>query len=90
MTNEAALPEDVSSEAVSAEAGSPAITFRCPPELEAILPRPIPAVSGLPDWFKSMPAAAFSEITQAEQMTVPTGSQAAAAPQTGGAASNKP
>jgi len=70
MTNEAALPEDVSSEAVSAEAGSPAITFRCPPELEAILPRPIPAVSGLPDWFKSMPAAAFSEITQAEQMTV--------------------
>ena len=31
------------------------VTFRCPPELEPILPRPIPAVLGLPDWFKAMP-----------------------------------
>jgi hypothetical protein len=46
------------------------ITFRCPPELEAILPRPQPAVSGLPDWFKVMPSSAFSDILQIEQMTV--------------------
>jgi hypothetical protein len=31
------------------------LTFRCPPELEKILPRPIPAVLGLPDWFKALP-----------------------------------
>jgi hypothetical protein len=31
------------------------ITFRCPPELEAILPKPVAAVQGLPDWFKAMP-----------------------------------
>jgi hypothetical protein len=43
------------------------ITFRCPPELEPILPRPIPAVLGLPDWFKTMPQRAFSVALQAEQ-----------------------
>jgi hypothetical protein len=31
------------------------LTFRCPPELEKILPQPIPAVLGLPDWFKTLP-----------------------------------
>ena len=36
------------------------LRFRCPPELEAILPQPIPAVLGLPDWFKSMPSQAFN------------------------------
>jgi hypothetical protein len=46
------------------------ITFRCPPELEAILPRPAPALLGLPDWFKGMPASAFSPLLQSEQMTV--------------------
>jgi hypothetical protein len=46
------------------------ITFRCPPELEPILPRPIPAVLGLPDWFKTMPQRAFSAALQAEQTTV--------------------
>jgi len=46
------------------------ITFRCPPELEPILPRPIPAVLGLPDWFKTMPQKAFSTVLQTEQMTV--------------------
>jgi hypothetical protein len=75
MTNEAISTEqvptdDVSTEAAPGEAGSGAITFRCPPELEAILPRPIPAVAGLPDWFKSMPATAFSDLLQTEQMTV--------------------
>src|ERR1700674_1083376 len=70
MTNEAVLPEALSPEALSSEADSPRITFRCPPELDAILPRPIPAVLGLPDWFKTMPAKAFSDILQTEQMTV--------------------
>jgi hypothetical protein len=46
------------------------IVFRCPPELEAILPRPIPAVQGLPDWFKSMPQKAFSDLLHAEQPTL--------------------
>jgi hypothetical protein len=46
------------------------VTFRCPPELEPILPRPIPAMQGLPDWFKAMPQKAFSPINQEEIMTV--------------------
>ena len=46
------------------------ITFRCPPELEHLLPRPTPAVLGLPEWFKTMPGFAFSKILQSEQMTV--------------------
>ncbi|MEX0922816.1 MAG: hypothetical protein WD489_06130 [Rhodovibrionaceae bacterium] len=31
------------------------IAFRCPPELEALLPRPIPAREGLPAWLRAMP-----------------------------------
>jgi hypothetical protein len=46
------------------------ITFRCPPELEAVLPRPIPAVQGLPDWFKTMPQKAYSTLLRTEQMTL--------------------
>jgi len=46
------------------------ISFRCPPELESILPRPIPAILGLPDWFKSMPSSAFSAVMQMDQLTV--------------------
>lgn len=46
------------------------VVFRCPPELEPILPRPIPAVQGLPDWFKVLPQKGFSEISQTEMMTV--------------------
>ena len=41
------------------EADQSSITFRCPPELEGILPRPIPAVRGLPDWFKALPQQTF-------------------------------
>jgi hypothetical protein len=52
------------------ELQSPTIAFRCPPELEAILPRPIPAVLGIPSWFKAMPQTAFSTMLQTEQMTV--------------------
>lgn len=47
-----------------------ALAFRCPPELEPVLPRPIPAVQGLPDWFKAMPQKAFSTISQKDLMTI--------------------
>src|SRR5215470_138626 len=46
------------------------ITFRCPPELESTLPRPLPAVLGLPDWFKALPQKAFNPVLQDNQMTV--------------------
>jgi hypothetical protein len=46
------------------------ITFCCPPELESVLPRPIPAVQGLPDWFKGMPQKAYSTLLQREELTV--------------------
>jgi len=46
------------------------LVFRCPPELLGVLPPPIPAVQGLPDWFKAMPQKAFNMITQEEGQTV--------------------
>jgi len=46
------------------------LTFRCAPELEKILPRPIPAVRGLPDWFKSLPTNAFNATMGYETQTV--------------------
>jgi hypothetical protein len=46
------------------------VIFRCLPELEAILPRPKPAVQGLPDWFKSMPQTAFNPIANNQRDTV--------------------
>jgi hypothetical protein len=52
------------------QANAMTVTFRCPPELEAILPRPLPAVQGLPDWFKAMPQTAFNAVLQDDQMTV--------------------
>ena len=38
------------------------LTFRCPAELEGVLPPPVPAASGLPDWLKAMPSQAFNAI----------------------------
>jgi hypothetical protein len=46
------------------------VTFRCLPELEPILPRPLPAVLGLPDWFKTLPQQAFSETANQDVMTI--------------------
>ena len=46
------------------------VTFRCPTELEPILPRPIPAVQGMPDWFKQMPQKGYSEINQKDLLTI--------------------
>ena len=38
------------------------LTFRCPAELEGLLPAPVPATLGLPDWFKAMPPQAFNAV----------------------------
>jgi hypothetical protein len=46
------------------------LTFRCPRELDKILPRPIPAVLGLPDWFKALPQRAFNPTMGGEAHTV--------------------
>lgn len=46
------------------------VTFRCLPELLPILPSPLPAVQGLPGWFKSLPLRAMSTTDQSELMTV--------------------
>jgi hypothetical protein len=46
------------------------LTFRCPPQLDKILPRPIPAVLGLPDWFKALPHKAANSITGEDNETV--------------------
>jgi hypothetical protein len=31
------------------------VKFSGPPEMEQVLPRPLPAVPRLPDWFKALP-----------------------------------
>lgn len=46
------------------------LTFRCPAELDSILPRPIPAVLGLPEWFKTMPLKAFNPTMGEETQTL--------------------
>jgi hypothetical protein len=46
------------------------LTFRCPRELEGLLPPPVPAAQGLPDWLKTMPAQAFNAMAGGEDDTV--------------------
>jgi hypothetical protein len=46
------------------------LTFRCPPGPETFIPQPIPAVLGLPDWFKSLPPKAFN-ATMGEETQCP-------------------
>jgi hypothetical protein len=46
------------------------LTFRCPKELEGLLPPPTPAAQGLPDWLKAMPATAFNAVVGGEDDTV--------------------
>jgi len=46
------------------------ITFRCPPELAGVLPRPIPASHGLPDWFKALPPKVFCEHLNGDLLTI--------------------
>lgn len=49
---------------------SMSLTFRCPKELDGLLPVPIPAALGLPDWLKAMPQQAFSAIVSGADDTV--------------------
>jgi hypothetical protein len=46
------------------------LTFRCPPGLASVLPRPVPAVLGLPDWFKMLPQKVPNSITGNDDFTV--------------------
>ena len=46
------------------------LKFRCAPELDNVLPRPIPAVLGLPDWFKAMPQKFFNPTAGQETQTL--------------------
>jgi hypothetical protein len=46
------------------------LTFRCPVELEGLIPPPVPASVGLPDWLKAMPPQAFNALGQQETPTV--------------------
>jgi len=46
------------------------LIFRCVGELAAILPPPVPAVQGLPEWFKAMPQKTFNTVLQDESQTV--------------------
>jgi hypothetical protein len=52
------------------ESNPMALTFRCPAELESVLPRPIPAMRGLPDWFKAMPATTYNPTIGDETQTL--------------------
>jgi hypothetical protein len=52
------------------QANQMSLTFRCTAALERILPRPIPAVLGLPVWFKAMPQTAFNTTMGEETLTV--------------------
>lgn len=49
---------------------NPTLVFRCPKELEGLIPAPIPASQGLPDWLRTMPAQAFNAVVNADDDTV--------------------
>ena len=44
------------------------LTFRCPKELDGLLPLPMLAASGLPGWVKEMPAQAFNAASAAASL----------------------
>ncbi len=46
------------------------LTFRCPAELEGVLPPPVPAALGLPAWLKAMPSQAFNALNGRDENTV--------------------
>jgi hypothetical protein len=52
------------------QANATTLTFRCPPGLDKLVPRPIPAVLGLPHWFKTLPMKAFNPSVGGETLTV--------------------
>lgn len=46
------------------------LKFQCPRELEGLIPPPVPASLGMPDWLKTMPVTAFSALNQQDDQTV--------------------
>ena len=46
------------------------LIFRCPAELEGLIPPPVPAREALPDWIKAMPGQAFNSTAGGEAPTV--------------------
>ena len=52
------------------EASEMTLKFRCPRGLESVLPKPIPAVQGLPDWFKTLAQRAFNPTMGGQTYTV--------------------
>jgi len=46
------------------------VIFRCPPELEPILPKPVLAKRALPDWLKAMPTHVHADELNLELQTV--------------------
>lgn len=46
------------------------LTFRCPKELEGLVPAPTLAVQALPGWLKAMPMQAYSAVVAADDDTV--------------------
>jgi hypothetical protein len=55
---------------VTSDSNPVALTFRCPPELEHVLPRPVPAGSCMPEWIRQMPAQAFNTLISQDDQTV--------------------
>ena len=53
-----------------AENGGPELIFRCPAEWRRLLPEPVPAREGLPDWLRHMPKEAASPLLPAAVRTV--------------------
>jgi len=52
------------------QAAEMTLKFRCPPGMGTILPRPIPAVRGLPSWFKALPQKAYNPSMGQESLTI--------------------
>jgi hypothetical protein len=46
------------------------VIFRCDPALADLIPKPVPARQALPDWLRSMPRHAFSEVHGEDVRTV--------------------
>ena len=46
------------------------LKFRCPPEYEKLIPQPVPAVLGLPDWYKAMPQKSFNPVANKVEFTL--------------------
>jgi hypothetical protein len=55
---------------VAREDNQSTLTFRCPAELEGLIPPPVPAASLIPDWLKAMPSQAINEFSSREEDTV--------------------